>query len=684
MTHLGSRIVLVAAAIVTVALWQGSVFGQQKFPCIGVFDGGWTEVFHTPGKPLPPKDRCDAYQQKVDVGSGGHNPQAWLSREAPFIVVPAQIPHKNNPNPAPWITKTFGSKYDPGNPKQWWDWVFLVLGSKRCELKGILPHYPLMVGGGETALFGTGVSTLDGKLIFVFYADSTLVYDARNLDKGAILTIPYPVPGATGHGTYGECMDSWLQNCPANFPVTLGSGYYLLDVQMIPGIESDTWLVIRLRDGKAQVVGSLRENEAQLGYLASMTAATGVFVDDRAFALLVEPPTGCDELERYAVYRVTAAYVVAAEYTPTHQASGRVLLPDGASDVKVSRNGKGALVCHFRLGNVVKEQAIVLKALGTKERCRFSETQVRWHFWVDGSGEIFQLPGKRRVDYTRKADGSHYTFFPYRRYSYLQGSPQGRYLAVEGALPPEENPNGPGSACERPGFFHKGYDSVVLVYDVRRRQVVRIFNVPPHMEDTEDRMEGMRSVFSDDGKLFFIDSLGGTDVYDTSRWDGPRLGAVQLLELDTPIRFVGAGPTPGSARYLAPVGRYGLRLALLEKTKSAVKELMEIPFNKLTSELGAGVPRPLPAAGALGLVGCPYAGGGPNSPWAVVQVINLKSHTVSKPLALPEGAQDVKLVRRKDGSLVCRFQTAKGAKEMAIVPLKKQAVTGGSSPGSRP
>jgi len=651
MTHLGSRKVLMAAAIVTVVLWQGSVFAQQQGKsCLDLYEGGWVGVFGHPGE-------CGAYRKRVRVRSRGHSPMESLSREAPLVVFAAQIPHKNNPNPAPWITETFENDFDPVNPKQeQWDWVFLVLGSKRCELRGILPFYPLLGGS-------SGASTLDGRLVFIFNYVSTLVYDAHHLEKGPILAIPYPSYIDYGVCEPVNCSGTWWM---AHWPVTLGSGYYLLTTRGSRPFEN-TCRVIKTQGEHARVVGSLPATRIHLNMSGSNLTVKGLFADERSFAVLVLPPKGCEKMKG------ARRYVVAANYGISHPAAGRMVLPDGARRVDVVRDDHGGLTCKYSLGDAIKEKPIALKRLDVEGHCRFNETQARWNFWVDGSGEIFQLPGKKRVDYTRKPDGSHYTFFPYRRYSYVHGSPQGRYLVVKGALRPDENPNGPGSQCDRPGFFHKGYDSVVLVYDTRKHEVVRIFNIWPHGTG------GIRFVFSNDDKLFFINNVinnvGGTHIYDTSRWESPPLGALPYALYSDwhswPVRLAGKGDTPGSVRYLA--ARHG-GLVLLERADSGVKELMKIPSNKLASELSVGVPRPLPVAGSLGLVGCPgaeLAGGGANTRWPVLQVINLRTRAVSKPLTLLQGARDVKLVRRKDGTLACRFQTEKGVREMAIVPLKK-------------
>lgn len=146
-----------------------------------------------------------------------------------------------------------------------------------------------------------------------------------------------------------------------------------------------------------------------------------------------------------------------------------------------------------------------------KDEPRLQPKLPGWDYMIRKDGSLQRVSdGKVCDQYLKKPGGSQLRFLPYLGGRKVFPSPDGRYVAVSGALHPGDNPNPDDLPCDRPNYWGKGWDSVFLIADVRTCRLVNVINISPR--GTANDVLGS---FSTDGRFFFAAGSYGQVMYRT-------------------------------------------------------------------------------------------------------------------------------------------------------------------------
>jgi hypothetical protein len=361
-----------------------------------------------------------------------------------------------------------------------------------CKLVRILPVDP----GSDSRVDDVRVRfSEDGQLLMVDYGwtsglhPRTLIYTAPSFADPP-LEVPLSVDGLTA------------------FP----KGYYV--AQGLVDAKTISQLVFRAHNGRINLASAIPFGEWDK--FRSGPRGHPLFADGEAVAILMPIHTVGNELP----------FVFAGRYAGGPRVAVKKELPRGAVGVEVSRGEGGKLRLSYTVDGRKRVELIGFPAAVAKEkrRANLCARFFKWPDWyIARDGTLSRLSDGKVCDYTLKPDGTRYRFLSYELGMKLTSSPDGRYLAIKGALDPKDNPNPKSVPCDRPGYYGKGYDSVYMVVDTKTCRVVNVVNIPP-----AGRTEGMGATFSSDDTYLAL--VGGRGEYSSWLYKRVGFGAVPVVK----------------------------------------------------------------------------------------------------------------------------------------------------------
>jgi len=413
------------------------------------------------------------------------SPPVYVSPDRKHLAVgPLQLERSDDPNPPPWLTVLRAPR---------WHHVILIEEVPSCKLVRILPVDP---GGASRADDVKVRFSEEGQLLMVDYGrwlsglhPRTLIYSAPGFADPP-LEVPLSMEGLTA------------------FP----NGYYV--AHGLVDFKTISQLVFRAHDGRINLVCAIPFGEWDK--FRDWPWGHPLFADGEAVAILMPIHTAGNELP----------FVFAGRYAGGPRVAVKKELPRGAVGVEVSRGEGGKLRLSYTVDGRKRVELIEFPAVKAKEkrRANFCARLFKWPDWrIARDGTLSRLSDGKVCDYTLKPDGTRYRFLSYELGMKLTSSPDGRYLAIKGALDPEDNPNPKSVPCDRPGYYGKEYDSVYLVVDTRTCRVVNVVNIPP-----AGRTEGMGAAFSSDDTYLAL--VGGRGEYNFWLYKTVGFGAAPVAK----------------------------------------------------------------------------------------------------------------------------------------------------------
>lgn len=362
-----------------------------------------------------------------------------------------------------------------------------------------------------------------------------------------------------------------------------------------------------------------------------------LYIDDQIFAVLypaVNAKTGGDG-PTVEAYRLSGGPPAAKE------------LPPDARDIRVHLNRVGRLVCSWAVRDKSVTSPLTFPKAARRgycEACRSAPRRATHR--IDGRGNLIRLSDRQTCSfshYVEKGNGQRYDFLPYFRDTYVWASPQGHYVALAGALNPEQNPEKP-AEVDRPNYFRKGYDSVVAVIDLDECRISRFLNIPP------GETEHLHPRFTPDDALL----LAGRKVYAAP--DFHEIDAVGGITLNHPCYLTPIDVVDSAGKGATSYGFIGSCGYSLLRREDSHYEVFPIPCDPFPSP---------PSRYALHLLYATHdvaailvcdeqselIGGAPSS----VMVVNYRSNKDEASLELPHDARNIRVEPDQDGTLVCRY-----------------------------
>ena len=563
-----------------------------------------------------------------------------------YLVLWRCVDHQENPNPLPVVPCW--------SDREKCDAVIVVVDTRSWRVTRMFNQTPL--GRGEMG-YGSFWFAVNDRFLLAENRNGTEVWAGPEFVDPPVLVSPYRIDLLGRLDAHLILARSW--------PVGRAQGWYFVLRQGQRGLEDTGIHVVPMGWGYELQADVLRQHSHE----RPCPQWRSVYADDVGFAALFPKCEGVREHARVAAYRFSGG------------APAVITLPDGFEGLRVERVS-GVLRCSWAVGGKSTRQDFVFPKKSFPDLNWWYEPYREPAYWLDEQGVLKRLSDGAVCDYAVKPDGTRYDFLPYGRRAHLWTSPGGRYLVIKGALNPKDNPH-PGP-CDRPGYFRKGYDSVLMVVDTRSCRPARILNV---RHDTSS----VKALFTEDDRLLLVsESNERTKVYKAPAFNRiaevegglphvrstPRLGMTRGRDGKKSWYWWWTTGSTESARGVV-IALDGDQVAEVPQAEQSWKTVyenfyygqtatsyeIELRYVDDRAAVFAGIKRNDPEAPIL-LVTATYAAGAPK----------LEEQCL-------KGASDLTIRRRPDGSIVCEYITGKGRTSKV---LWKPPETGGSGQNVHP
>lgn len=539
----------------------------------------------------------------VDYKGGGI---LYSSPGGRYLTLLRGIRHDDNPNPlpvTPWRV----------HPETC-DSVIVVVNTDSCKVIRLINVDPGRGDPEDSYKSPQSFSRDDSFLVLRYTGGSSVIFQAPDFDPAVAVTLPY------GVWPLGWLDDHRHYLIATNLGYGSGGQYRVLDVS----------------EGGMKEVFKIARSDWGISLTGDPNVRGGpsweaVFFDEEGFVVRLPGVQGGKALPSLEAYSFSGA------------PPGRIVLPSKYSDLVVKRID-GVLTCSWAADGR-RFQRKFSPAKDKNHRFRYC-----WYplwpdpsYFLDEQGELTRKSDGFVCKYLEKGAASTIEFLPYGHGIPVWTSPGGRYVALMGALKPEDNPNvGP---CDRPGYFRMGYDSVVLLVDVVTCRLVRIVNIEPGESKTT------LVWFSPDDSLAFVESSKRIRAF-----DAPSFGESTMKILphnDEYIRYIemNVGKVKGSDWIWWNFGKRVFRRIggslkevpqiwdLLWAEMSKRHELIRLKYVDEDVAVFLGFDE---EKGSFVSIVVPYGSGGP---------------TLTR--KLPDKVTDLTIERGEDGRLFCKYRSGK-------------------------